>query len=64
VTTGFVVVVVGAGGGAADQAAESEGGGGVSTGSHAAPTIMSANAQISTPARRRVTAAPIRPPGE
>ncbi len=64
VTGGFVVVVVaGADARTADQASESEGGGGVSTGSHAAPTITSANAQISTPAPRRVTVAPFRPPG-
>jgi len=62
VTRGFVVVVV-AGARTADPASESEGGGDVSTGSHAAPTITSANAQISTPAPRRVTAAPFHPQG-
>jgi len=64
VVGGFVVVVVaGAGACTADRASDSEGGGDVSTGSHAAPTITSANAQITTPAPPRVTAAPFRPPG-
>jgi len=64
VTGGFVVVVVaGAGACTADRASDSEGGGDVSTGSHAAPTITSANAQITTPAPPRITAAPFRPPG-
>jgi hypothetical protein len=65
VTGGFVVVVVVAVGAAFGPVEVDSGGGDdVSGGSHAAPTITSANAQISTPARRRVTAAPIRPPGE
>ena len=78
VTTGFVVVVVtgalvvvvvggvAAVGGAGDFCSpahfDSEGGGDVSAGSHATPTITSANAQISIPAPRRATGAPIHPP--
>jgi hypothetical protein len=57
VVVGAFVVVVGAavgGGASAGLDVESpEGGGDGSTGSHAAPMITSANAQISTPAPRR-----------
>jgi hypothetical protein len=54
VVGGLVVVVDGVGAGPrAEFPVGSEGGDDVCTGSHAAPTITSANAQINTPAPRR-----------